>query len=126
MSASNSLNPQLFHGTTHWFKPGEIVRAGRDVFYPEDPGAYATTSMNSAKIFARGRLEHEEVRDPSENKQLALFAPIFPVEHVSEHEDPKNKLTNKKNSSYRRDMQGFRVTGPPVDYIQRYYQHELR
>lgn len=123
MAASDSLNPQLFHGTTHWFQPGDIVKPGKDVFYPDDPGSYATNKLDTAKAFAFSRLRGDTFRNPAENKQLELFAPVFPVEHVSQHEDPWDQMTE---TSYVRDPKGFRVTGSPVGYVNNYIDHDFR
>lgn len=106
MAASDALNPQLFHGTTHWFKTGDIIEPRKDTFYKDSPGTYADTDADSAGLWAGAKLTPKGEQPP-------LFRPVFPVEHVSEHSDPIETLP----PHFRRDTQGFRVTGNPVKYV---------
>lgn len=109
MAASDSLNPQLFHGTGHWFKPGDVIHPGYDGSYFETPGAYATTSARIAKNASMRKRQTEESSDFS---QRSLFTPYFEVEHLTEHSDPENLLTGNSNrKTYRRDPVGLRVKG---------------
>jgi hypothetical protein len=168
MAARDSLHPDLFHGTSSWIAPGDIIRPGkRDEFYgpgayrfgthgkdpdvgvawPEDEhtsvGAYATPDVQVGKKFAKQGMETEADRagvtpkrkyDDASKKfidvgysmpkdaepfQPALFAPVYPVEHVTEHADPHGRIANTPSEgsrTHRRDKVGFRVTGNPVDY----------
>lgn len=162
VAASENLNPELFHGTTAWLKPGDIIKPGRrDDFYgpnagyfnggprsgmtrPDDEhtsiGAYATPEKETGARFARQRMDFEEreagldyklreekqdgksvwkrhyfVREGSAPHQPSLFAPVYPVEHVTEHSDPDNRLA-EIGKTHRRDKVGFKVTGNPVAY----------
>jgi hypothetical protein len=123
MAASDNLNEKLFHGTAHWFQPGDIVTPGtRDSYYNRDGfadgrtnrhkgvAAYATEDLYDAKSFAASKLISQEVDEVESvgSAQMALFAPVFEVEHVSEHHDPENVITNKM---VRRDPKGFRIKG---------------
>lgn len=108
MAASDHLEPKLFHGTGHWFAPGEIVEPGRrDIYrsYKRKAGAYATTDMEGAKSYAWRQAMGASTPD-SKPHQFALFAPVYEVEHMSEHSDPLNIFRGKKD--VRRDEVGFR------------------
>lgn len=97
-------------------KPGEVINPGIDGVYDNDgvpqehrqSGAYAATDQDTAQTFAGNKQ-----RDQS--GQGSLFAPVYPVEHVSEHSDPMSKLGDSF-PNYRRDTSGFRVTGQPSSY----------
>lgn len=98
MAASDHLEPKLFHGTGHWFAPGDIVNPGADRKYPHgDPGAYASTDFDDAAFFSNLKRQA--------GPQPALFAPVYEVEHLTEHSDPLNKL----DETSRRDTKGFSV-----------------
>lgn len=93
MAASDNLNQQLFHGTG-----GEIIG---DVIHPGErkaagPGAYATTSLDWAEKFARGKA----------NKEGRLFGTIYEVEPVSEA-IPFN--ASRKDEDFFRDPEGLRI-----------------
>jgi|688.fasta_scaffold1425348_1 hypothetical protein len=74
MSASDHVNPRLFHGTGHYFGPGETID-------PRSPGAnpsrenptinktYATSNMEYAQYYAK-----LEAWDKG-----MLFAPVYEV-----------------------------------------------
>ena len=115
MAASDHLAPRLFHGSTHWFKPGEVIEPRTDLPYNEyegeydedekragygTSGAYATTSLDNAKWFSGMRLFRNNLKE----KQGSLFAPVYEVKHLSEHSDPLNKL----DAQNRRDTSGFK------------------
>lgn len=142
MAASDNLNPRLFHGTSHWFKPGDIVEPRtRDEYYQpgayvynekgegdgntkhtvdDGIGAYASTDVSDAERFAQQALERELTKavQNSETYQYPMFTPVFSVEHVSEHRDPFGRLAHSR-PNYRRDKAGFRVVGNPVAYAYR-------
>jgi hypothetical protein len=127
---------KLYHGTAAWIKPGDsIVPGKRDDFYgpdardyqakwpnPKHPidehtsiGAYATPHLSVAKKFATQAMEHRE-RDnyvvDEKPYQPELFAPIYEVEHLSEHSDPHGRIVKEEsevNRDHRRDKVGFRV-----------------
>lgn len=147
MAASDNLNGQLFHGTGHWFKPGEFIEPRtRDEYYGPDSyvfdetgssdgitkhtvddgiGAYASTSASDAERFAL-QSQGGELGSAVKNKetyQPPMFTPIFPVEHMSEHRDPFGRLAHSR-PNYRRDKVGFRVTGNPVGYAYRDYEED--
>lgn len=129
----------LFHGTGHWFQPGDVVEPRhRDDFYGPNAydskgyryeegdgvGAYASTDIADAERFAKQAMEFQlstaiQQRVPH---QLEMLAPIFPVEHLSEHRDPLNRLIERERPTYRRDKEGFRVTGGPVGFVGRDYK----
>lgn len=102
MAASDHLEPKLFHGTGHWFAPGEIVEPRRDNAYGDGGGAYATTDIEVAHAYAKGKAVGSIHDD--ELHQMALFAPIYEVEHLSKHSDPSRTL----GRNIRRDTKGFR------------------
>lgn len=118
MSAADNLNPQLFHGTSAWLKPGEIIKPGtRDVFYSRSSsyiptehaqtGAYAAREPEEAAIYSRiaARRQEEAEMKQKGHSQRSLFAPVYEVEHVSENHDPLGLLPGM----FKRDLQGFRV-----------------
>jgi len=117
MTASDHLNPQLFHGTTTWLAPGEVIHPGsgdyvyeRGYNYGHTPkehmtrGAYATTNEDTAEHFARVK-GWDEFHNSDSPHQLSLLHPVYEVEHVSEHSDPLHRLLKDE----RRDLVGFRV-----------------
>lgn len=123
MAASDNLNEKLFHGTAHWFQPGDVISPGTtDAYYNRDVlaggrrnrhkgvAAYASTSLDVAKIHATNKLINNEVDESLTGKsvQTALFAPVFEVEHLTKHADPAKVITNP---TVRRDTKGFRVKG---------------
>jgi hypothetical protein len=101
--------------------------------YPVDEhtsiGAYSTPHLDVAKKFATQAVEQQKesagirtvVRggDKYEFKhpetppyQPALFAPVYEVEHLSEHSDPHGRIAKEKSEvdrDHRRDKVGFRV-----------------
>ena len=156
MAASDNLNRQLFHGTSAWLKPGDVIEPRtRDEFYgpqaididtdapfPHDEhtgvGAYATPDIEDAKKYAKESMDTEAgkagayadwearpgragMKPGSAPYQPALFAPVYPVEHMSEHSDPHGRIAAEGYTS-RRDKVGFRVTGNPVAYAN--HDHE--
>lgn len=150
MAASDHLQPKLFHGTSAWLKPGDIIEPRtRDEFYgpeaididtdepfPHDEhtgiGAYATPDLHEARKYAKESMDMDAVKAGSYADweaqygrtgmkpgaapyQPALFAPVYPVEHVTEHSDPHGRIA-AEGFTHRRDKVGFRVTGNPVEY----------
>ncbi len=155
MAASESLSPRLFHGTSAWLKPGEVIEPRtRDEFYgpqavdimtdesfPHDEhtgvGAYATPHLEEAKMYAKESADTEaekagayhpweegypRMKPGSAPLQPALFTPVYPVEHVTEHSDPHGRIADE-GYDHRRDTVGFRVTGSPVAYAN--YDQEM-
>jgi hypothetical protein len=149
MAASDNLNPGLFHGTTAWLKPGDVIEPRtRDDFYGPEArdergylaphtehtaiGAYASPEVDIAKQFAKQRMNTEAeqagvtktytrneagewgitegMRPGSPSYQPALFAPVYSVEHVTEHSDPEGRIS-ARGRNHRRDTSGFKVTG---------------
>ena len=76
-----SLNHQQFgpfyHGTGHWFRPGEQVNP-TDTLHTVEPRAYATSSKSGAAIYASMAAAKERSGDKS--GQMSLFKPIYEVE----------------------------------------------
>ena len=77
MSASDALSKPLFHGTGHYFGPGETIdplhpgpSARSGSAYDPTPRTYATTDMSIAKYYARQAMNNNET----------MFAPIYEVE----------------------------------------------
>lgn len=74
MAASDNLQPVLFHGTTHWFQPGDVVNPT-----PHPGGgsaAWGTTDMQTAATYSSLKNAKQD--------QLALFSPIYEVEPTSD------------------------------------------
>jgi hypothetical protein len=107
----------MYHGTSAWMKPGETLNPGTDGVYDHagvpaehrQAGAYASTDQGEAQSYAENSVRNK----PGQGE---LFAPVYPVENVSEHSDPMGKLADSF-PSYRRDTAGFRVTGPPSSIV---------
>lgn len=117
MSASDHLEPKLFHGSTHWFTPGETIEPRTDLpyndvdagddFYSADErakgfgvsGAYATVNYATARGYSSRKLFRSNLKEG----QGSLFAPVYEVGHLSEHSDPSNVLGDEN----RRDLKGF-------------------
>lgn len=133
-----TLNPHqfghLFHGTAANIPTGDIVHPGkRDYFYDDKArakggllypkgsgdgvGAYATPDLKIAKRFAKQAMENKSdaANDAGKNHQRELFAPVYPVEHMSTHSDPSGRLI-EHGQTHARDKKGFKVTGQPVAY----------
>jgi hypothetical protein len=116
MSASDNLHKQLFHGSSFDLKPGDIIRPGkRDVFAQDNEprGAYASTELGDAESFA---MESAQDRlNQGEQLPEGTRSRVYPVEHMSEHTPGRHVSTGDDlPASYRRDLQGFRVTGPAI------------
>ena len=74
MAASEHLNPQLFHGTSHFFSEGDTVNAvpGWTGEPSEFDVAHATPSKRDAEDYAGYKAQ----------KQGQLFAPVYGVTPV--------------------------------------------
>lgn len=110
MAASDALNPKLFHGSRAWLKPGDVVNPASDVWYEDEgdkPGAYASVRFETAQGYAKKW--DDPLRDHPDD-QRSLFHPVYEVEHMSEHADPRQELI-RVAPDYRRDEQGFKVKG---------------
>jgi hypothetical protein len=115
-----------------FYGPDSAKRSGK--FYSVDEhtsiGAYATPHLSVAKKFATQAMEQQkynagvrtvygggvryEKKDPElPPYQPELFAPIYEVEHLSEHSDPHGRIANEAyeevDRDHRRDKVGFRV-----------------
>jgi len=133
-----TLNPEqfghLFHGTAANIPTGDVIHPGkRDYFYNENArarggieypegtgdgiGAYATPDIKTAKRFAKQAMttKYYAASDSGEDYQQELFAPVYPVEHMSHHSDPSGRLI-EHGQTHARDKKGFKVTGQPVAY----------
>jgi hypothetical protein len=76
MSASEALNKRLFHGTGHYFSPGDSIdpiNPGPSLHTPKEydptPRTYASSSMRDAQIYAHQAALSKEM----------LFAPVYEV-----------------------------------------------
>lgn len=101
MAAKDHLQPKLFHGSAAHLLPGDTINPGyNDSSYPLNPGAYATSNYKHAEDFSRLKAQSEGV----------LFSPIYEVEHLTHHSDPKNIMGRKAEEyGYARDEKGFRI-----------------
>jgi hypothetical protein len=113
MAAKDHLATKLFHGTNAWIPIGGTINPGRrDAFYPDTPGAYATSNLTRAKAFSR-EAEESAILQNSANKvphQLTLFHPVYEVEHLTEHSDPDETIQSF-GAPFFRDPKGFRIKG---------------
>jgi len=106
---SSPLSEQLFHGSGHVFKPGDIVS-------PQNFGvAYSTTNENYARTHAQeGNYRPSQ---PTKHWQMPLFSMVYKVEPVDH--DEMTSATQKWNkevdepegSDVRVSNKGFKVTG---------------
>lgn len=90
MSASEAVSPtQFFHGSSHWFKPGEQVDPTPDRIYGGHEKAFSTPNIKAAGNFAHGSVNRggKDGRK-SQPVQGALFAPVYEVEPI----DPEPAL----------------------------------
>ncbi len=109
-----------FHGTSSWMNTGEIINPSTDGVYDNDgvpeehrqAAAYASTDQSEAQSYAEKSVSQRTAR-PGQGE---LFAPVYPVEYVSENSDPMGKLA-RDFPTYRRDTSGFRVAGPPSSFV---------
>jgi hypothetical protein len=82
---------KLYHGTSHWFKPGDTVEPRPDRHYGGPDKAYASGDRAVAGNFA-----HSSVVGPLMNSNLpkkgvqgALFAPVYEVsDHTGSATEP--------------------------------------
>lgn len=103
MAASDNLQPALFHGTTHWFQPGDVVNPT-----PHPGGgsaAWGTTDMETAATYAKLKNAKQD--------QPALFSPIYEVETTSDelvdtYQPKVLKVTPKPSVG---DRYGMKVKG---------------
>jgi len=98
VTATDHLNTELFHATTHLFQPGDIVNP-TDTEHSETPMAFATTDPKLAASIARGKTRWHNKRNPDDQRTGHVFA----VEHMSEPADLWMP------SRYVADPAGFRV-----------------
>ena len=74
MSASDHIQPKLFHGTAHFFKEGELVNTGTQNLHTlmgmTEPRAYASADIRRAEEWAGMKAEDEGM----------LFGPVYEVE----------------------------------------------
>lgn len=104
MTASDNLSAQLFHGSGHDFKVGDVVEPR---FAYAGYGAYATERPESAANFARDK--ERLAPDPDYNstglpEQGRLFGTVYKVEPL-EGDDPEREDGTAVS------QEGFRVTG---------------
>ena len=88
MPASDHLNPQLFHGTAHRFKKGEVILPANLANVPQNWGAaskndpnlaHATSNLDSAKYFANVAKAIQGMRRQDDS----LRARVYQVEPVN-------------------------------------------
>lgn len=76
MSASDHIQPKLFHGSAHYFSEGETISPSDDVhfydyrFGDKTPRVYLTSSFDEAKEYAENRVAGQQ----------KLFGPIYEVD----------------------------------------------
>ncbi len=119
---------KLYHGTSHWFKPGDIVEPRPDRHYGGPDKAYAAGSKSVAGNFAHsatiGPLMDSAL--PNNGVQGALFAPVYEVsDHTGSATEPVvhggSSVTSTKGfkveklAGYRRtdNMNGMEVLRTP-------------
>ena len=99
MSASDNLSKELFHGSIHPFKVGDVIKPGSDEL------AWATSNPETAKQYA----EVGNSRAISKNPRIAtkdnpvLFGTIYKVSPL------KDDLISEEDIHASRT--GFKVTG---------------
>jgi hypothetical protein len=98
MTATDHLNRELFHATTHPFQIGDVVNP-TDTEHSETPMAFATPDLGLANSIARGKARWHNKRNPDDQRTGHVFA----VEHMSEPADLWMP------SRYVADPAGFRV-----------------
>lgn len=102
MAASENLNPELFHGTAHWFRTGDIV----------NPTVPATGRVDHKAAWA-GDMETAVDYSVDRGRRLAqppLFTPLVEVETLS----PEHELrTHPMIPNAVGDPKGLRVKGIP-------------
>ena len=88
MAAHEHLNPQLFHGTAHRFKKGEVILPANLANVPQNWGAaskndpnlaHATSNLDSAKYFASAAKAVQDLR----RQDVSLRARVYQVEPVN-------------------------------------------
>lgn len=104
MNLSSQFDGVLYHGTSHWFKPGETVDPTPDRVYGGEAKAFATTSKDTAGNFAHGTTVRGLKR---KGGQGTLFAPIFEVEPS----DDLQKSMPAPNDTAYHTRKGFKVKG---------------
>lgn len=85
----------LFHGTAHWFRPGDIV----------NPTVPATGIVSHAAAWGTPYLEvaaHYSAHKSSKASQPPLFSPIYEVEPISDDIVP-NKPAPRMEAMLRKD-----------------------
>jgi hypothetical protein len=76
MSASDHIQPKLFHGTAHYFSEGEPINPStgyhfyEHFFKDKTPRVYLTSSFDDAKEYAKNRVAGQQ----------KLFGPIYEVD----------------------------------------------
>lgn len=89
MAAHDHLNQTLFHGTTHWFSPGDTVEP-TDTLHTLRPSAYATPHPEVADQITGYRASKGKSRATPGQGQL--FGPVYEVEHQSEPQTVRQHL----------------------------------
>ena len=111
---SAPLSEQLFHGSGHVFKTGDIVSpANFNVAYSTTNEAYARTHAQEGNYRPPSTMPAEQRK----HWQMPLFSMVYKVEPVDLHEmraatDKWNKEVDEpENSDVRVSQKGFKVTG---------------
>lgn len=90
---------ELFHGTAHWFSPGDTVNPTVPATgIAQHAAAWGTTKLSTAAAYSsvKGRSQPEQ----------PLFTPVYEVEPLS---DPSSLRTHSKVQGSVGDPKGMRV-----------------
>ena len=107
MTASDNLSAQLFHGSPHDFKVGDVVQPREALL---GRGAYATRSSELASAYAEdtARLAPQPKwwEGDEEPRQGKLFGTVYKVARMEGDEPTQDTLSQGEIS-----QKGYRVTG---------------
>ena len=107
MSASDHLHPKLFHGTSHWFSPGDTVNPTPDYLYGGPKVAFASTSKEIAGNVARSKGVGPVTA--TKPRQGVLFSPVFEVSNIGEPLSQNTLGRYGQPDSTVRNPNGFKV-----------------
>ena len=110
MAASDHLHPELFHGTAHPFKPGDILSPNQALHGPSTGKHVYLTSRDMASEYANMAIEqlsdmgrlNPEVHKP----RVFQVEPLGPVEEdpsgIRLLDDDDNEYTDDRRTSHAR------------------------
>jgi hypothetical protein len=102
MTASDNLSSQLFHGSGHVFKPGDIVEPRNHT------GAFAAVRPDLAAPYAESATRVTPKTASQGMTQIPMFGMVYEVEHVGK--DPRTP-EQKAHHLVETSKEGFRVKG---------------